>query len=66
MQPELTYPSESNPVYCHDCKEHIRENDLFGRFQGQITILYCATCFGLYHEKEMEIERRYTAEDLIR
>jgi len=81
MRPELVYPSEENPVYCHDCKEHIRENDLFGRFRGQWTILYCAKCFGTYCDKEMDYNhpeivklmemklnsnRRYTEEDLIK
>jgi hypothetical protein len=67
VKPELTYPSEDKLVYCHDCKEHISENDLFGRFKNYPNEIFCTACF-LAHdcEKELRVYTRYTQEDLIK
>jgi hypothetical protein len=61
MKPELPYPEG----YCAHCKEHIRENDLFGRFRGSY-VLYCDSCFVYYKtDAVLQIYQRYQEEDLI-
>ena len=59
FKPELVYPGDA--TYCVECADHIRENDLFGRWKN-FDGLVCVRCFDPviqeFTEKKRESNRR--------
>lgn len=64
-KPELPYPEG----YCHECGEHIKENDLFGLMRGQRIqerTLVCDFCYNYFKPSSiLNICVRYKKEDLL-